>query len=227
MGGQCLHASDLDASPQVVRSAALTDEATRASKRSGGGEEGDEADWLVAQGVPLNAPEGSGETILAGFPQSTPETVEEEVGKQHGLEIVKRFTLESLERRIVVFRIPDARAVADVVAALKADQRVSSAQASVRYAAPKPQTPDTRISEPKRPPDPHAKQGKGRKGGVATRSPARPEEAPKTAQVARTAGPPPPPLRSRQQGSLVAGNQASLRFPTADEPFVNPGGKNK
>jgi len=232
VGGHSVQASDLDTSPQRVRSAALTDDATRASKRGGDGEQGDEADWLMAQSVQPNPAEGNGKTILAGFPLATPEDVEEEVAKQHGLELVRRFTLESLGRRIAVFRVPDARDVADVVIALKADQRVISAQANARYEPQKPPAADAEISGLKPSPEPNAKQAKGhasapgRKSAVAAPARAKPEEARKTAPAARTAGPAPP-LRSRQPGSLVAGNQASLRFPTADEPFVNPGVTNK
>jgi hypothetical protein len=104
-----------------------------------------ELDWLLAQNAPQQATEESGETILAGFPLATPESIEEDVAKQYGLQLVRRLTPESLNRRIVVYRIPDSRAVADVVAALKVDQRVSSAQANVRYSLAAQQPPDRKI----------------------------------------------------------------------------------
>ena len=192
-----------------------------------------ELEWWLAQNTPLKTGEGSAETILAQFPLSAPESVEEDVAKQHGLELVRRFTIEFLNKRIVVFRVPDARAVTDVVVALKADQRVDSAQANFRYGLPEQQPPEREINELKQSPAPNAKQEKrhtspsGRKIALHAKSRVEAEERLKTAQVTRTAKPIPTITRSRQAGSLVTGNHADLRWPTADEPFVNVGMANK
>jgi hypothetical protein len=47
--------------------------------------------------------------------------------------------------------------------------------------------------------------------------------------AAKPAAPPKRPAMGQVmgQGSLVATKQAALRWPTADEPFVNVGGTNK
>ena len=101
---------------------------------------------------------GNAETILAQFPLSALESVEENVAKQHGLELVRRFTIGSLNKRIVVFRVPDARAVADVVDVLKSDPHVDSAQANFRYGLPEQRSPKREFSQLKQPQAPNVKQ---------------------------------------------------------------------
>lgn len=187
----------------------------------------------LAQGPSPDEAVGSGETILAGFPASAPESVEEDVAKAHALEIVRRFTIESLDTRIVVYRAKDARTAADVVAALKQDLRVASAQVNMRYGL-----------QQRAPPQDAADRGKKASARDAARQakvrPAAPDrknrisetppgtghsDAAPGAMAARSA---PPPLRpSQRQGSLVTSKQAALRWPTADEPFVNVGVTNK
>jgi hypothetical protein len=155
------------------------------------------------------------------------------VAKQYGLQLVRRLTPESLNRRIVVYRIPDSRAVADVVAALKADQRVSSAQANVRYSLAAQQPPGAEVSNLEQPADPKAKQEKARasrgnrKIALPAREQTRPQERLEDARRTRTVKPTPAMKISREQASLVAGNHAALRWPTAGEPFVNLGLTNK
>lgn len=83
-------------------------------------------------------------TILAAFQASTPESTEEELAKQHGLEIVRRMTLPSLDLRVVTYRARDGSNPAEVVQRLRADQRVSSAQMNVAYRAV--ETDDTKVS---------------------------------------------------------------------------------
>jgi len=227
-------ASDHETSPRRVHSAAYTGGSTQASGRFTDHEVGnDEVNRLLAQGAPLTESEGSGETILVEYPLSTPESVENDVAKQHKLELVRRLAGASLNKRIVVYRIPDARAATEVVAALKADQRVSSAQPNLRYGLPRQQPPEAEISELKPSPDNSAKQEKRhasepRPRSIAEpKSKAQPEHRRKPAQATRAAGGIPAMARSGQRGSLVAGNQAALRWPTADEPFVNLGVTNK
>jgi hypothetical protein len=83
-------------------------------------------------------------TILAAFHASAPESTEEELAKQHGLEIVRRMTLPSLNLRVVTYRARDGSNPAEVVQRLRADQRVSSAQMNVAYRAVEPD--DTKVS---------------------------------------------------------------------------------
>jgi hypothetical protein len=230
VSGQSIHAADPATSP-LVRTAAFTADQTRPSERQVRGEQRDQVDRLLAQSMPPNTAEGSGETILVGFLLSTPESDEEDVTKQYGLELVKRSTDESPNRRIVVFRVPDARAVADVLAALNADPRVISAQINVRYGLPEQPPSGPEISELKE--DPPVKGEKrqasrpGRKIAPPAKAEARAAERLNTAQATRAAGPIPPMKMSSQQGSLAARNHAALRWPTADEPFVNVGMTNK
>ena len=228
------HAADLNGPPGVhVAAAGFGDDSTRNSKLLVLGHGQRELEWWLAQNLPLKPAEGSGATILAGFPLSSPETTEEDVAKQHGLEVVRRFTLESLNRRIVVLRIPDARAATDVVAALTADQRVSSAQVNARYELPAQRPQEREIGERKQSPDPNAKQDQKQasppagKIALPTKPQTKAADRLNAPQATRTAAPIPSVTRSRQQGSLVTRNHAGLRWPTADEPFVNVGMTNK
>ena len=77
-----------------------------------------------------------------------PESLDEEVAKAHGLEIVGRNTMSSLGLRLVRYRIPDGRSLSSVVERLKADPRVESAQANVRYALPEQQHDRSRRAGP-------------------------------------------------------------------------------
>jgi hypothetical protein len=224
--GQSLHASDEFASRQV-RTAALTDGQARPAQHQVRDDLGDQLEWLLAQGSPVTAGEGNSEAILAGFPLSTLESVEEEVSRDHRLELVRRFASESLGKRIVVFRVRDGRTISDVLAALKSDPRVGSAQLNVRYEPPKPELPAPQIGELKQAPIPQ--DGKGhasqpdRKVNLSSRGEAR-EKRSEPAQAAR-------PGRtistSGQQAALTTRSHGALRFPTADEPFVNVGTTNK
>jgi hypothetical protein len=165
--------------------------------------------WLLAQNAPAAAPDQSGDVILAFFDDSTPETIEEEVAKAHGLEVVSRKTLTLLGMRMVRFRVPDARTVTDVIAVLLADKRVTSAQANFRY-RPLKQQPPTEISSLKE----HPARASQKKRLASTQRPGDGRVANKIPAL-------------RPAGSFVAGNRVSLRWPTADEPFVNVGMRNR
>jgi len=156
----------------------------------------------LAQAMPAEV-RPDGETILALFDASESTTVEEQVAKAHGLAIISRLTLEPLGKRVVRFRIPDARPTMELVAELSADSRVSSAQPNFRY-----QMPDRpRIS------------------GVRTRLKGGVDKAKRLAGRQRLDNGKTTARRfaSQRRGSLVAGRQASLRWPTAAEPFVEVG----
>lgn len=85
-------------------------------------------------------------TILAAFAASAPESVEEDLAKQHGLEIIKRVTLSSLDLRIVTYRAREGDAAAAVVQRLRVDPRVSSAQVNVAYRAIDPVETEVSVS---------------------------------------------------------------------------------
>jgi hypothetical protein len=77
-------------------------------------------------------------TILTAFHASAPENTEEELAREHGLEIVRRVTLSSLDLRIVTYKLRDSSISAEILERLRADPRVSSAQANVAYRAIEP-----------------------------------------------------------------------------------------
>ena len=99
--------------------------------------------WLLVQSAQSRTPSATPheELVLAAFPSSASESLDEEVAKTHGLEIAGRNTMSSLGLRLVRYRIPDGRSLSNVVERLKADPRVESAQANVRYALPEQQSP--------------------------------------------------------------------------------------
>jgi hypothetical protein len=147
------------------------------------------------------------EGILALFDASEPTTVEEQVAQAHGLAIISRLTLEPLGKRVVRFGIPDARSTMELVAELSADSRVSSAQPNFRY-----QMPD-----------------QSRIGGLRPRLKGPVDKA---KRLARRQHLDDGKSRTRRfawyrRGSLVTSDQASLRWPTAAEPFVDLGVRNR
>lgn len=89
-------------------------------------------------------------TILAALHASAPESTEEELAKQHGLDIVRRVTLSSLDLRVITYKVRDSSASAEIVQRLRADPRVSSAQANVVYRAVEPDETKVSRSEPPR-----------------------------------------------------------------------------
>ncbi|HJU32151.1 MAG TPA: hypothetical protein VJ740_11880 [Hyphomicrobiaceae bacterium] len=225
-GGRSSEAAEADAATVQVAAVAIDSDRVdhppdaRAERESG------ELEWLVAQLPPSGAAEASGETVLAVFAASTPEAVEEEIAKAHKLERVRRLEIGSREKRVVLYRITDGRNPADVVAALRNDARVSTAQPNARYAVapqlPPPAPPAISAAPPVSPRS--TKQARHR-----TARPERKVQPP--AAIAATQEPAAPgsalSLRRSERGGLVAKSQTALRFPTADEPFVNIGVRNR
>jgi hypothetical protein len=206
-GGQSAHASDWGPSPGV-RIATVTTYASPLSARHDL-PQSDEI-WLLAQSAPTAAGgQTDREAIIAAFDSSASETVEEDVAKAYGLELVARLTKDSLGKRIVHFRIPDGRHVTDVIALLHADRRVSTAQTNFRYQLL--EQPPTEISSFEQDPQVRASQ---KTGPASVRTQGRGRTALKTPAL-------------RRAGSLVVGSYTSLRWPTADEPFVNVGMTNR
>lgn len=104
--------------------------------------------WRLVQST-ATGPEGAADrtTILAAFASATPESVEEELAQQHGLEIVKRVTLSSLDLRVVTYRTRDGHATAVLVQRLRADPRVNSAQVNMAYRPVDPDETEVSVSE--------------------------------------------------------------------------------
>jgi hypothetical protein len=231
--GQSGDAADLNPPPpvRVAASAIDSDQSprTRNELRSDGKIE---LEWLLAQSAGQTTVEARGETVIAVFPSSAPANVEEDVAKAHKLELVRRLAIGLSDKRIVVYRIGDGRNAAEVVAALKGDLRVGSVQANVRYTPLPQQRPGPpAVSDVKQPRERLGKQGQQqtlrRDAKVKPPVGAGVEERPSAARKALAIPPTVTTRRSTEQGSLVARNHTALRWPTADEPFVNIGSRNK
>jgi hypothetical protein len=159
-----------------------------------------------AQPTPAGLPADE-EAILASFDASEPTTVEEEVANSHRLAIVSRLTLEPLGKRVVRFRIPDARSTMELVAELSSDARVNSAQPNFRY-----QMSDrSRISGLR----PQPARGANKQKRLAA------GQCPNDSKTRSKR------IALQRRGPLVAGNQDSLQWPTAAEPYVDVGARSR
>jgi hypothetical protein len=231
--GRAVHAGEPQ-SPAAVEVAAVAPgrDDTAVSRRAVGDGTA-QLELLLAQNTAPDASEEREHTVLAGFPMSAPQSVEEGVAKAYKLEIVRRITVQSLARRIVVYRIKDGRAPADLVAALEKDARIVSVQVNVRYASPLPE-PEAAPGSPQPPAGGGAPEQVKKRAAAEVPKPIRSATPARAATRARpgqaaTAAKPAVPMarRAEGEGSLVATKQAALRWPTADEPFVNVGAANK
>ena len=101
------HASDLQPTAGV-RLAAVSNGDTRQSPRlARRSSERTGEIWQLVQSASPTTVEGQPNeaTILAAFASSTPGSIDEDVAKQHDLEIVKRVMVSSLGLRIVTYRV--------------------------------------------------------------------------------------------------------------------------
>ena len=80
------------------------------------------------------------------FALSVPQSIDEDIAKQHGLELVDRTELPSLGLRVVRYRAQANSPIAPIIANLRKDQRISSAQASAEYRLPSQSGPATEVS---------------------------------------------------------------------------------
>lgn len=85
---------------------------------------------IVADALPDFVPD----QVLVLVEPEAPESLEDEVAESFNLELVDRWSLEFLGTRLVLFRIPDGRAVEAVVALLQADARIGDPQPNYHYA---------------------------------------------------------------------------------------------
>jgi hypothetical protein len=109
------------------------------------------------------------DTILVAFATDIPQTVEQDIAKEYGLELVERTELEELDLRIVQYRTINNKPVSTILSELRHDQRVRKAQRNVMHtlpgsspppvasanekaAPPPPQATVRREAEPKTPP---------------------------------------------------------------------------
>ena len=164
------------------------------------------------------------------FALSVPQSIDEDIAKQHGLELVDRTELPSLGLRVVRYRAQANAPIAPIIANLRKDQRISSAQTNAEYRLPSQSGPATEVSrlkdrlglarQAKRddPPRATVRQRSDGKTAAVTRV------APKSAEQ--------PSINERRKArqavgqgraTLASAGQTALRFPSADEPFVNVG----
>lgn len=142
-----VHAADPQ-SPTRMRVAAVGDAGVSPEQRPSQRDTGRDI-WRLVQNAATEQGSSSLQTpaepasILAAFHASAPESTEEEVAMQHGLDIVRRMTLPSLDLRVVTYRARAGSNPAEIVQRLRADQRVSSAQINVAYRAVEPD--DTKV----------------------------------------------------------------------------------
>lgn len=193
---------------------------------------------LLAQNGPPSktGAEFGDDTILVAFALSVPQSIDEDIAKQHGLELVDRTELPSLGLRVVRYRAQANAPIAPIITNLRKDQRISSAQANAEYRLPNQSGPATEVSRLKdrlrvaR----QAKQDDPPRASVRRRSDGKTAAvnrvAPKFAgqpSIIEAAGTPNGRRLDKGGRPLVSAGQTALRFPTADEPFVSVGVANR
>jgi hypothetical protein len=87
--------------------------------------------WLLPQS--LGKPPIEASEIIAVFRSSTPEGAEKKVARGHKLEFVRWLDIGSTNGRTALYQIIDGRPPAEVLAALKRDPHVRTAQRNTRY----------------------------------------------------------------------------------------------
>ena len=92
------------------------------------------------------------DTILVAVVLSVPQSVDEDIAKQYGLELVDRTELPDLDLRIVQFRVSGNRAIAPILSDLRNDQRIRRAQQNAQYSVPSQGSPAPGISRLNGPP---------------------------------------------------------------------------
>ena len=93
---------------------------------------------LLAQHHPATKSDATtgDDTILVALASSVPTSVDEDLARQYGLELLDRSELPELGLRIVQFRASGNRATGPIITDLRNDQRVRRAQLNVRYGLP-------------------------------------------------------------------------------------------
>jgi hypothetical protein len=111
---------------------------------------------LAQNGQPVRS-DGVVDEILVAVPSSTPQSVDDDIAKQHGLGLIERTELSSLGLRIVRYRVPVSLAAGKILAELTNDQRIRRAQRNVEYQMQPPGTPAPVASAPMQAPRAAAK----------------------------------------------------------------------
>jgi hypothetical protein len=133
------------------------------------------------------------DTILVAIALSVPWSVDEDIAKQYGLELLDRTELLELDLRIVQFRVAGNRAVAPLLSELRNDQRIRRAQQNAQYSVPSQSDPAPGVSRLNGPP--------------AEAPPSVPDrKSPKVAKVAQKSPDQAEPLRGVRTGRSPKGH---------------------
>ena len=135
------------------------------------------------------------DTILVAFATDVPQTVEEDIAKEYGLELVERTELAELDLRIVQYRATGNKPVSTILSELRHDQRVRKAQRNVMHTLPGTTPPAVANADEKAPAPPQA---------TAPR-----EANPKTPPHRHTQQPPPMRVMPKQADRPVVAAQAA------------------
>jgi len=159
---------------------------------------------LLAQNTTAADAQARDDALLVTFPLATPSHVEDDVARQHGVEIIERW--DSAKQRVIQVRVPPGRSAPAVLAALRSDARVQSAQATRIY----------------RPAAAHAAaEPEAEAAGTARVAPGgQPKAAASTQRKALGAKTPKAALPV-----VSVSAPAALQWLTADEPFVGADGR--
>lgn len=157
--------------------------------------------------------------IVVTIPLGAPESTEQDVATQYGLEPIERRDSQVLAQRIIVYRVPEGRVAADVMRQVGADTRISSVQPNFQYTPPPVPTPDPVIAGRQRD---DTSSGKAKRHTAATASKVESDRrhtktAPRVALTPETGRESIAPIAPRSRVSALGGN---LAWPTADEPFM-------
>lgn len=96
------------------------------------------------------------DTILVAFAVDVPQSIEEEIAAEYGLELIERTELEELGLRIAQYRGTGKKPISNVLSALRHDQRVRKAQRNVLHTLPGSAPPPAVSNNEKAPPPPQA-----------------------------------------------------------------------
>lgn len=73
------------------------------------------------------------ELIIVAVDASSPEIVDEEIAQTYKLQVVRRLVMSAMGLRIISYSVAGGQPVAEVIARLRADSRITSAQVNVVY----------------------------------------------------------------------------------------------
>jgi hypothetical protein len=91
------------------------------------------------------------DTLLVAMALAVPQSVDEDIARQYGLELLDRTELPELGLRIVQFRVSGNTTPLLVLAELHKDPRIRRAQRNAQYAVPLPGKPPTAMRRPNPP----------------------------------------------------------------------------